>query len=209
MARRLQSAGHDIVMMDANQDSARKAEAEGLRVVFGNALEERAMLAAQMESRRGIIGLLANPAQNLLFAQKGREEGGAPRAWVAIQRGPGAPEPAKVVETGAHVLFGGAQDLELWAVRIRRDLTRTEVWEWRKGPQTEAAMDWWIPKESRNQLLPLLLFRGGGLHLLDESTRLRDGDRVEWLLLEEAAEGAHRHLSEQGWIPVTEGPPEE
>jgi len=200
-ARRLKAGGHDVIMMDANQDSTEKAQAEGLSVVFGNALEERAMLSAQLESRRGIVGLLANPAQNLLFAQAGRDEGGAPQAWVAVQRGPGVPDENAVTESGTHLLFGEAQDLELWSVRIRRELTRLEVWEWEKTKEGSAESDWRIPRESRNQLLPFFLVRGGQLHLIDETTRLKTGDRVEWLILVEAAESAHAHLVEQGWRP--------
>jgi len=227
-ALRLQEAGEEVVILEANQDRTRKAQAQGLRVVFGNAMEERAMLAAQMESRRGIVGLLANSAQNLLFAQKGREDGGAPRAWVALQRGPGMPEPGAVDAMGAHVLFAGPHDIELWAVRVRRGLTRLEVWEWRKirgtatpvgGPPTArvvagpnvgagsgdpAAIPLQVPKEGRNQLLPLLHRRGDRHQLVDETTRIEKGDRVEWLILAEAEETAHQRLEELGWTMVEE-----
>jgi hypothetical protein len=197
---RLQEAGEEVVVLDANQDSTQKAQAQGLRVVFGNATEERAMLTAQLESRKGIIGLLPNSAQNILFAQKGREEGGAPRAWVALQRGPGTPEPGAVDDIGAHVLFADPQDIELWAVRIRRELTRLEVWEWTgpaNGSESDTAAQ--IPRISRNQLLPLLLRRGDKPHLFDETTTLKKGDRVEWLVLAEVAHAAHQTLQEQGW----------
>lgn len=204
-ALRLKESGEEVVILDANQDSTQKAQAQGLRVVFGNAIEERAMLSAQLESRRGIIGLLTNSAQNILFAQKGRNEGGAPEAWVALQRGPGTPEPGAVNEMGAHLLFGGPQDVELWAVRIRRELTRLEIWEWTrsaKGAPADSAAQ--IPRESRNQLLPLFLRRRNRLHLIDETTTLKEGDEVEWLVLAEATEAAHEVLQEQGWSFVEE-----
>ncbi len=207
-ALRLQAAGEEIIIMDANEDSTRKAQAEGLRVVFGNAMEERAMRSAQLESRRGIVGLLTNPAQNLLFAQKGREEGGAPRAWVAIQRGPGAPEPDTILDTGAHLLFSGPQDLELWSVRLRRDLARLEVWEWEESRGSSAESDFRVPRQGRNRLLPLLLFRDGGHQFIDEDTVMKPGDRVEWLVLTEAESPAHEWLQEQGWHPVDGEDPE-
>jgi NhaP-type Na+/H+ or K+/H+ antiporter len=218
LAVRLQDAGEDVVILDANQDSTRKAQALGLRVVFGNAMEERVMLSAQLESRRGIVGLLANSAQNLLFARSGREEGGAPRAWVALQTGPGTPEEAAVDAIGAHLLFAGPRDIELWAVRLRRGLTRLEAWEWRKirgvrnGERGEAdpgEAPLHIPREARNQLLPLLLRRKDQRFLIDETTRLHKGDRVEWLVLAEAEEAAHQRLEEQGWTMVDEIPVEE
>jgi len=200
LALRLKEAGEEVVILDANQDSTRKAQEQGLRVVFGNALEERAMLSAQLESRRGIVGLLTNSAQNMLFAQVGRAEGGAPRAWVALQRGPGAPEAGAVDDMGAHLLFAGHQDIELWAVRVRRGLTRLELWEWKKTEadiEEETAAR--IPKEGRNQLLPLLLRRGKKRLLIDETTEPKSGDQVEWLVLSEVADVAHKRLREQGW----------
>jgi hypothetical protein len=169
-------------------------------------MEDRAMLSAQLESRRGIVGLLTNPAQNLLFAQKGRKEGGAPHAWIAIQRGPGAPEPDAVLETGTHLLFSSPQDLELWSVRIRGESTRLEIWEWEKGRGGAAEGDWRIPREDRNKLLPLLLFRDGLHQLIDEKTSLKTGDRVEWLVLTEAREAGYERLRDMGWMPVEEPP---
>jgi hypothetical protein len=204
-AVRLQDSGEEVVILDANRDSTEKAQEQGLRVVFGNAIEERAMLSAQLESRRGIVGLLANSAHNILFAREGRKEGGAPRAWVALQRGPGTPEPGAVEDMGAHLLFAGPQDVELWAVRIRRGLTRLETWEWTgssdgAGPDSAAQ----IPRESRNQLLPLLLRRGRMARLIDETTTLKEGDQVEWLVLAEATDPAHELLRGQGWTFVEE-----
>jgi hypothetical protein len=201
-ARRLKDAGEEIVILDANRDSTQEAQAEGFPVVFGNAAEDRAMLSAKVESRRGIVGLLTNPAQNLLFAQKGREEGGAPHAWIALQRGPGAPEPRAVAETNTRVLFAGPQDIELWGTRVGRNMNRMELWEWRATRRNSADTTWQIHREGRNQLPPLLLHRGKKRHLIDEKTVLKRGDRVEWLILSEVAESARKRLGEQGWTFV-------
>jgi hypothetical protein len=106
---------------------------------------------------------------------------------------------------GAHLLFGGPQDIELWAVRIRRALTRLEVWEWTgsaEGADADTAAQ--IPRESRNQLLPLFRRRGKKLQLIDETVTLGKGDRVEWLVLSEATGAAHDLLKEQGWSFVEE-----
>ena len=204
LARRLQGAGEEVVILDANQDTARKAQADGIQVVFGNATDERVMLSATVESRRGIVGLLTNSAQNLLFAQKGREEGGAPRAWVAIQRGPGAPDPRSVAETNARILFAGPQDIELWGMRVGQKLTRLEMWKWQKTRENAPDTGWQISREGRNQLLPILLHRGRGQHLIDEKTHLKNGDRLEWLILAEVADSAHERLREQGWTLLEE-----
>lgn len=199
LARRLQAAGEEIVILDANQDSTEEAQAEGLQVVFGNAAEKRVMLSAKIESRRGIVGLLTNSAQNLLFAQKGQEEGGAHRAWVALQRGPGAPEPKAVKEANALILFGGYQDIELWGTRVGRKMTRMELWEWQGTRENPSDTAWQVHREDRNQLLPLLLHRRKNQRLVDEETVLKRGDRMEWLILSEVAESAQKRLRAQGW----------
>lgn len=199
-ALRLQQAGEEVVILDLNQDSTRKAQAQGLRVVFGNALEERAMLSAQLESRRGVVGILTNSAQNMLFANVCRAEGGAPRAWVALQRDIGAPEASAVEDMGAHLLFAAAQDLELWAVRVRRGGTRLEVWEWdRRAARADGESAIRIPPEARDQLIPLLLRRGKKRFLIDESTEAKDRDQVEWLIFSERTDAAHDWLRNQGW----------
>ena len=193
-----------MVILDANQDTIQKAQADGLQVVFGNATDERVMLSAKMESRRGIVGLLTTWAQNLLVAQMGREEGGAPQAWVAIQRGPGAPDPRSVVATNARILFAGPQDIDLWGMRVGQKLTRLEMWKWQKTRENSPDTGWQISREGRNQLLPILLHRGRGQHLIDEKTHLKDGDQVEWLILAEVADSAHERLREQGWTLMEE-----
>jgi len=204
LAKRLQVAGEEVVILDANQDSTLKAQAEGLVVVFGNATDERVMMSAKFESRRGIVGLLTNSAQNLLFAQKGLEEGGAPRAWVALQRGPGATEPQAVEEINSRLLFAGAQDIELWGIRVGRKQTRLEIWEWQDTRKNSTDTAWQINREGRNQLLPLLLHRGGEKHLIDDRTVLKKGDRVEWLILAEVADTAEERLRTEGWSMVEE-----
>jgi len=124
---------------------------------------------------------------------------------VALQRGPGTPEAGAVEDMGAHLLFADPQDIELWAVRLRRGLARLELWEWQKaaaGVEDDAAIR--IPKEGRNQLLPLLQRRGKKYFLIDETTEPKNGDQVEWLILSEAAEPAHDRLTERGWRLVEE-----
>ena len=71
----------------------------GIDSAAANALEERALLAARVESRRAVIGALPNGAVNLLFAKKAMEEHDAPDALVALPPG-GGPDPKDVAALG-------------------------------------------------------------------------------------------------------------
>jgi NhaP-type Na+/H+ or K+/H+ antiporter len=210
MGRLLREAGEEVVLVDASAEACREAQKDSFRVVFGNALEERVLLMADLESRKGAIGTLPNEAVSLLFVRKARNDYKVPKAYVAIQRGHGSIDPGMVHEAGATVLFAEETDLELWSVRIRRDAAHVEIWK-RGGeddagaPETIAIQD----REARNMLLPLALGHGDTLTPIDDRTRVASGDSVYWLVLAERAEDWQAWLEERGWQrvagPVAQG----
>jgi NhaP-type Na+/H+ or K+/H+ antiporter len=198
LAGLLREHAEDVVLIDGNAEACKAAEQEGLRVVYGNGLGERVLMSAEIESRKAAVGLLGNEAVNLLFARKAKLEHKVPQAAVAVQQGHGGIEPAMVHEAGAGLLFGGAADLELWSVRIRRGLSAVELWnspdEGAEGPPSS-----WIPQELQQVLLPLLVLRAGVPLLVVDQLKLRPGDGVYWLIFQERAEQARQRLGQLGW----------
>jgi len=200
----LQRGGEEVVMLDASAEASRHAEKLGFRVVFGNALEERVPLIADLESRKGAIGTLSNEAVNLLFARKARNQYRVPRAYVAIHRGYASIDPGLVHEAGATVLFGEAADLELWSVRIRRDAAHVELWrrEEGKNPGNGETISVQQNRDVQNSLLPLAVSRNGAIEPFDDRTRVSPGEEVYWLVLAEKAAEWQPWLEEQGWQRV-------
>lgn len=197
----LREAGEDVVLLDASAEACREAEKQGFRVVFGNALEERVALIADLESRKGAIGTLANEAVSLLFVRKARSEYKVPKTYVAIQRGHGAIDAGMVHEAGATVLFAYDTDLDLWSVRIRRETARVEVWR-HEGTGDDARDEdasIQLTRDVQNVLLPLALKRDDGVLPLDDQTRIKRGDEVYWLVLTERPQDPESWLEEQGW----------
>jgi NhaP-type Na+/H+ or K+/H+ antiporter len=137
LGRLLREAGEKVILIDADALTYREAEEENCRVIYGNGLEERVLLGAGIESRKAAVGMLANGAVNLLFARKARQEYKVPKAYVAIQRGHGSINAQLVHEAGASVLFTDETDLELWSVRLRRELAQVQLWRWQKTQQAE------------------------------------------------------------------------
>ena len=200
LARVLQESGEEVVLVDANAGACTEAEKEGFKVVYGNALEERVLLQADVESRKGAIGALHNGAVNLLFATKARQEYKVPKAYVAIQRGHDSIDPGTIEEAGASVLFGGETDLEMWSVRIRRDLASTEVWHREEIPtEEESSEKMELPRDVQNALLPLALRADNKITPFDDGAVAGVGDEVFWLVFQERHDGAKVWFEGHGW----------
>lgn len=201
LARLLRSAGEEVVLIDAGDAGGCPARRE-FPVVHGNALEERVLLAARVESRRAVVGALPNAAANLLFAAKAMEEHDAPDALVALQRGSGGPEPEAVARLGGGILFAEPRDVELWSVRLRRGLTRLEAWRLAAPPGgDEAGHPFHLPRGMQNILLPVALRADGTLRPVCDRRAPEPDEECLWLLLEERADEAREWLSGGGWLP--------
>ncbi len=120
-----------VVFLDSNADNSKAAEADGFRVVYGNALEERSMARAQIDSRYACIAATSNEEINLLFARRVMEEHKVPRMFVGLQRGHGTVTDEMVHAIGASILFSRERDLELWDVRFRRKTVTIEAYEFK------------------------------------------------------------------------------
>jgi NhaP-type Na+/H+ or K+/H+ antiporter len=84
VGRALHDGGEEVLFIDSNADATHAAEQDGFRVVFGNALEERTLLRARMDSFAGCIGLTPNEEVNLLFVTRVHEEFKVPRRYVGL-----------------------------------------------------------------------------------------------------------------------------
>jgi len=200
LAQRLLADDVPVVLVDANAENCRHAEAEGFRVIYGNALEERAQRASQMDSRKAAIGLLANGAVNMRFAERARRESQVPEALVAQQPGPEGLESSALQREDIHMLFGTPRDVALWDLRVRRGTAEVETWRFEADSELDARE---LPRETHGRLLPLLVRRQGRATVpVDERTRFGAGDEVDWLLFRDKLADHQAWLKEAGWTHV-------
>jgi hypothetical protein len=212
LAAALVRAGEEVTLVDRNPDLVRKAEEAGLRVLFGNGLEERTLERAAVESRSACIGATANEEVNLLFARRAREEFNCQRLYLAMDRHDGLVELDMVREAGAQVLFGGPVDLELWAVRLGHGDAQVSAWELGTAPAAapepvasadgeELAADAGEDPMPR-ELLALVVVRGAQVWPMSAALRLAPGDRVEFAIFNRQAAAVEAWLRRRGWSPV-------
>ncbi len=200
LARLLTEHGQEAVLIDADATLCQEAEQEGLKVVYGNALDERVLLRSQMDTRRAALAVTPNEAVNLLFVRAARQEAHVPLVYaVGVRSGPEI-SAAHFHDAKARLLFASETDPELWSVRIRRGLAAVEAW--RRDDDT-AGDDPALPNEQLSLLLPLFLVGGNGeLEPVDETRRFGKGRTVLWLLLAERGDEARAWLAAQGWQAV-------
>jgi NhaP-type Na+/H+ or K+/H+ antiporter len=198
--------GEEVVLVDANPTACRAAQEDGFRVVFGNALEERTLLRAELDTRAACAGSTPNEEVNLLFVQRIQEEFKVPRSYLAMRRH-GRALDELVSQTKSKVIFGGPQDLNLWSVRLSREDARVEAWRRSQRKPTVAEKEEDQKKEAPSPppgLIPLVRRRGGRTVPVEEGMTFREDDLVEYALLERGGEEAAEWLRGQGWVHEVE-----
>jgi len=202
LAAALHGAGEEVVLMDANAAAVSQTEGEGYRVIYGNALEERTLLRAQIDTRTGAVALTPNESVNLHFAEKAHELK-VPKVYVALHRAKGQVTDDMVERSGAKVLFGVKRDIDLWRVRIRRGHAVRQVWRYDGDEKRGLYEDPTSLTEGEKVLLPLVRYSKEKVSLVDESTRFSPGDQLCYLLHVEQRNLTESWLRERGWVPVS------
>ena len=196
IGRALLRGGDEVVLLDGDPIAARRAEEEGFRVVFGNDVTRSPLRRTEPEIRKGFVAVSPNEGVNLLVARTVIDHHRLPLVYVAVDRSRVGVEPATVEAAGARTLFGGARDLGPWIERCETKRARTERWRADQPPDGLAAPD--------GGVLALLHRRGGEHALVDEKTRFRAGDEVDFLVALDREEAALSWFRDNGWTPVSE-----
>jgi NhaP-type Na+/H+ or K+/H+ antiporter len=198
LARALKHGGEESILIDANPTLCSEVEAKGFRVLHGNALDERVMLRAEIETRKAIIAALPNDGVNLLFARRSVDEYRADRVYVAMHGG--AIKPAHISEIRGRILFGSASDVDQWASRLGRNEALVERWSFTGVPDARSNPTMPVPKDARALVLPLTLARGTTVRPVDDRYEPKKADVVTWLVSARKEEEARAWLRGRGWL---------
>jgi hypothetical protein len=110
LGARLKEARVPVVFIDADPRRCQQAQEAGFAVVFGDGLQERTMLRAQVELVGTAIGGTPNAHLNTLFVNQAREMFGVPRCCVVVDAMAGEKAPPHVERHETEVLFDGPHD---------------------------------------------------------------------------------------------------
>ena len=171
-----------MVMIDANPSLCRLAEKEELKVIYGNALEESVLLRAEIDIRKGAIGLSENEEVNMLFAKRAKEAGKVSETFISIKRYDESVTTEMVAEVDGNIPFGRARDLEKWSVWIRD--SQVETYKLICQSDDVKAGDT-FDKETEGVMIPLISMRNSKVTPLGHLTELKKDDQITCLVLTE------------------------
>jgi NhaP-type Na+/H+ or K+/H+ antiporter len=182
LAKLLSTGGEVVVLIDNNPSLCRLAEKDGLKVIYGNGLEESVLLRAEIDIRKGVIGLSENEEVNMLFAQRSKEEGKVPETFIGIKRENEGVTAEMVAEVGGNIPFARARDLEKWSVWIRH--AQVETYELICQSDDVTAGDT-FGKDTEGVLIPLTSKRKSKVIPLGHLTELKKDDQITCMVLTE------------------------
>ena len=196
LAQPLQTPGQEVVCLDEDPHRVQRAEALGVRVLLGNALETRLLMRAEVELRTGAVAITESPEVNLLFVNKVHQETKEQRCLVAIDTWSTGVTPEVLETKDAEVLFGGATDVGLWSQRIDRGEAQVEWWSCRAWRPREIFNE----GESRPAYLPMVRRRWKRRITVGTRTRFRRRDGVAVLVEQARQDEAHERLQQAGFV---------
>jgi len=206
LARILEQAGEDVVLVDSSRSECRRAEDEGLTVVQGDVRDEATLDQAEVLRRKGMVSLTPNPSLNLEVVETAGRDFGIQHTAVALSRLYGGLEEAEVHETGAGILFGRPIDVEFWSHELRTGTVDVSLWRFggvtgdrAPGP---GGGDW--RERSDRGFLPMALIRDGVVEPVSDRREFREGDEVYFVWPYAAGTEAGEWLGDRGWRPVYE-----
>ena len=200
LARILIGSGEEVVCIDQNPKACRRAEEEGIKVIYGNGLDEKTLLRAEIDTRLGAMGLSSNEEVNLLFGTKAKEIGKLSVILVGIKSMSEGITSEMGKEIGGRIPFGRQCDIEQWAGWIQRGITSINRYSLTSPASNNNFQD-----GMEGIILPLVLHRKSKSQPIDDTTEIKAGDEVTMIVNNQREKEALEWLSSQGWILAENG----
>lgn len=209
----LKDHGMQVVFIDSDPRRCQEAEKEGFTVIFGDGLQERILLRAQIELVGTAIGATSNEHLNSLFVSQAREWFQVPKSLVAVEAMEKQQVPEHIKRHLGTVLFEGPHDMERWAVRKRHGNPTVEQFVYEpsaalpaasadknNAPATgETPISFYRPGE---RYVILTIHRNGSVSPMTVPHAPKQGDMATVALHTPERDRALTVLSELGWQPV-------
>ena len=200
LAKVLIESGEEVICIDQNPKACRRAEEEGIKVIYGNGLDEKTLLRAEIDTRLGAMGLSSNEEVNLLFGTKAKEIGKLSVILVGIKSMAEGITSEMVKEISGRIPFGGQCDIEQWAGWIQRGITSINRYSLTSPASNNNFQD-----GTEGVILPLVLHRKSKSQPIDDTTEIKAGDEVTMIVNNQREKEALEWLSSQGWILAENG----
>ena len=191
LARLLKQDENEVICIDEDPQACRLAENEGIKVFYGNALEERTLQRAELDSRKGIIALSGNEEVNFIFSQRAKHLGKELNILIGIKHENEGITSTMIGDTGGRIPFGRPVDIDLWSSWIRGGQTYCSSCELIEDTDLN-----FKDESMRGVLLPMVVSHKGTTMPVHEQMTIKKGDFVTFLCNDQKKETAHSWLQE-------------
>ncbi|MEE4609424.1 MAG: sodium:proton antiporter [Desulfobacteraceae bacterium] len=198
LAKLLKADGQEVICIDSNADNCQAAQDDCTRVIYGNGLQTRNLLRAEIDIRRGAIALTANDEVNYLFIQKAKEEVKEILLYCALKSDTESLTVKMLHHAGAEAVFGPKVDVALWNRRINAGQLYLQQWQSGEGVRDET-QGTLLSRYPGNGIIAAAVRRNGLLWPVGDANRFKPDEEVDFLVFEPERKMAAKFLQEEGW----------
>ena len=194
LSRLLKQAGDDIICIDEDPNLCLEAEHEGIKVFFGNALDDRTLQRAEPDTRKGIIALSGNEEVNYIFSQRAKHLSKEMSVLIGIKDSFEGITPGMIKDAGGKIPFGHSADMDYWCSLIKQGKTSYSSYVYTLDKKFDLS-----DETMKGFLLPVVIMQKKSLEPVHSSMKIKKGNLVTFLINEKNAEKANLWLKENGF----------
>ena len=194
LSRLLKQAGDDIICIDEDPNLCLEAEHEGIKVFFGNALDDRTLQRAEPDTRKGIIALSGNEEVNYIFSQRAKHLSKEMSVLIGIKDSFEGITPGMIKDAGGKIPFGHSADMDYWCSLIKQGKTTYSSYIYTLDKKFDLS-----DETMKGFLLPVVIMQKKSLEPVHSSMKIKKGNLVTFLINEKNAEKANLWLRENGF----------
>ena len=194
LSRLLKQAGNDIICIDEDPNLCLEAEHEGIKVFFGNALDDRTLQRAEPDTRKGIIALSGNEEVNYIFSQRAKHLSKEMSVLIGIKDSFEGITPGMIKDAGGKIPFGHSADMDYWCSLIKQGKTSYSSYVYTLDKKFDLS-----DETMKGFLLPVVIMQKKSLEPVHSSMKIKKGNLVTFLINEKNAEKANLWLKENGF----------
>ena len=194
LSRLLKQAGDDIICIDEDPNLCLEAEHEGIKVFFGNALDDRTLQRAEPDTRKGIIALSGNEEVNYIFSQRAKHLSKEMSVLIGIKDSFEGITPGMIKDAGGKIPFGHSADMDYWCSLIKQGKTTYSSYIYTLDKKFDLS-----DETMKGFLLPIVIMQKKSLEPVHSSMKIKKGNLVTFLINEKNAKKAKLWLKENGF----------
>lgn len=199
LARLFKEDGQEVVCIDSNAGHCLAAENDCTRVIYGNGLQSRCLLRAEIDTRRGALALTSNDEVNYLFIQKVKEEAKTISLWAALKSDSASLTTGMLHKSNAALIFGVSVDIAAWNRRFAARQVHLHLWQCSADPIEDADNSPMMIRYPGKGMIAAAFRRNKRLSPVGDGVRFKARDEVYFFVFETEKDAAVEFLSKEGW----------